>query len=296
MLPKSSNRTRSKARFLGWFRPSRGPKKQASAPATPSFQDSVARGPVGNAGQPTEPDGQRDEESATDEDDEEDNSPVASPLPSSTAKPRDLWNEAWEALDKQVKDLLKPLSKPDATGVMYQDKRLEAKQMDNIMNNAQRKLEDYRKQWDEHAKNQDAQPGISSVSNLVTSILTVKELIDAGVKFDPTGYSSSAWAVVSFGLTVSNIQTCGATSLLIHLFRFSLWTTISVGRRWHSLQVNSSLTSLPDISGLQTIIAIRLLQQDPETKVRISRMPLWPCTLPFSTTRPKFKRPSRNRV
>jgi hypothetical protein len=34
------------------------------------------------------------------------------------------------------------------------------------------------------------------------SALVVKELIDAGLAFDPTGYGACAWAVVSFGLKV----------------------------------------------------------------------------------------------
>jgi hypothetical protein len=39
--------------------------------------------------------------------------------------------------------------------------------------------------------------------SLLLSVLTFKDLIDAGLKFDVSGYGALAWSVVSFGLNVS---------------------------------------------------------------------------------------------
>jgi hypothetical protein len=38
---------------------------------------------------------------------------------------------------------------------------------------------------------------------ILCSVLHFKDLIDAGLKFDPTGYGASAWAIISFSLQVS---------------------------------------------------------------------------------------------
>lgn len=37
---------------------------------------------------------------------------------------------------------------------------------------------------------------------LLCSILSFKDLVDAGLKFDVSGYGATAWSVVSFGLKV----------------------------------------------------------------------------------------------
>lgn len=37
---------------------------------------------------------------------------------------------------------------------------------------------------------------------ILTSVLSFQDVINNTVKFDPTGYSSIAWAIVSLGLTV----------------------------------------------------------------------------------------------
>ncbi|KAJ4411330.1 hypothetical protein N0V82_009019 [Gnomoniopsis sp. IMI 355080] len=55
---------------------------------------------------------------------------------------------------------------------------------------------------------QERRPGASSTAiKVVKSVLAFKELGDAVAKFDYSGYASSAWTVVSFGLTlVANTQ------------------------------------------------------------------------------------------
>jgi hypothetical protein len=43
---------------------------------------------------------------------------------------------------------------------------------------------------------------LSVAKSILLSALTVKEVLDSILQFDPTWYGSAAWSVVSFSLTV----------------------------------------------------------------------------------------------
>ena len=62
-----------------------------------------------------------------------------------------------------------------------------------------------------HIKTSNSQKSISvrtEATTLLCSVLRFKELLDAGLRFDPTGYGVSAWTVVAFGLQVGLRLSC----------------------------------------------------------------------------------------
>lgn len=52
-------------------------------------------------------------------------------------------------------------------------------------------------------KKKQGKDGIRATADkILNSVLSFQDVLDNIVKFDPTGYASSAWAIVSLGLTV----------------------------------------------------------------------------------------------
>ena len=72
--------------------------------------------------------------------------------------------------------------------------------VESVMELTKSKLSVYQERWPSKSKEVAYDRSVS----ILKSAMAVKALGDVVVKFDPTGYASSAWAVVSFGLTVSN--------------------------------------------------------------------------------------------
>lgn len=154
---------------------------------------------------------------------QEDGAPdVDTSLAPPPAKDRDLWDEAWKSndLDEEARNRLqrpwnhfsdttqsllevpkrdknaKRRDKPTQGGLRGENttKTSDYNQcVDDVIHGLQFRQEEYPTQW-EGSKD--------TAKKILTSVLTIKKIIDAGVAFDPTGYGASAWAVVSFGLTV----------------------------------------------------------------------------------------------
>ncbi|KAI3318901.1 hypothetical protein HD806DRAFT_511251 [Xylariaceae sp. AK1471] len=80
------------------------------------------------------------------------------------------------------------------------DSATDSKQLvNNVIDLTQDKLKVYTKRWGDK-DDKKTTPG--TARSILLSALTFKDLVDSVLKFDPTGYGSSAWAVVSFGLTL----------------------------------------------------------------------------------------------
>ncbi|ROV87403.1 hypothetical protein VSDG_09699 [Cytospora chrysosperma] len=154
---------------------------------------------------------------------QEDGAPdVDTSLAPPPAKDRDLWDEAWKSndLDEEARNRLqrpwnhfsdttqsllevpkrdknaKRRDKPTQGGLRGENttKTSDYNQcVDDVIHGLQFRQEEYPTQW-EGSKD--------TAKKILTSVLTIKKIIDAGVAFDPTGYGASAWAVVSFGLTL----------------------------------------------------------------------------------------------
>lgn len=142
-------------------------------------------------------------------------------LPPLPAQDRDLWAEAWKLLDEKAKKRLrepwrsfsnnsqgffevsqgdKSAKRKDRTtqgGLKGENKAKESAYdrcvLDVVNGLHFRQVED-QDQWDEASK--------GKAEAIVNNVLTVKKIVDAAIGFDPSGYGASAWAVVSFGLTV----------------------------------------------------------------------------------------------
>lgn len=106
-------------------------------------------------------------------------------LPADAKPSRDLWKEAEKGLSE---DDLKRLSTIDkARGIKVVDRVVE-------------QVADLTKQSNpEHGKGKMK----TSFKPALKSILTCKDLINSGVECDPTGQAAAAWALVSFGLQMT---------------------------------------------------------------------------------------------
>ncbi len=67
-----------------------------------------------------------------------------------------------------------------------------------VIDLTQDQLRVYTKRWG----NKDEKTAAGTARSILISALKFKDSIDAVLKFDATGYGSSAWSVISFGLTV----------------------------------------------------------------------------------------------
>lgn len=108
---------------------------------------------------------------------------------------RDFWAEAWNSdeVGEKRRALLggkKEDQKPGQTN--------SRKLVDGLIAKTPDKVASYTARWGSDAE----KTALGRAKSILVSALTVKDLIDAGLKFDPTGYGSAAWTVVSFGLTV----------------------------------------------------------------------------------------------
>ena len=67
-----------------------------------------------------------------------------------------------------------------------------------VIHRTKTRMATYKERWGSEAASTIA----STAEDALFSVLVVKDLIDASLAFDPTGYGACAWAVVSFGLKV----------------------------------------------------------------------------------------------
>lgn len=131
----------------------------------------------------------------TDVEDEEEGESHDSARTGGLPSPRNLWEEAWNSDEVGEK-------RRTILGGKEQDKKPaqtdSQKLVDDVITNTQDKMARYKARWgSDHEKST-----LNNARTILLSALKVKDLIDAGVKFDPTGYGAAAWTVVSFSLTV----------------------------------------------------------------------------------------------
>ncbi|KAH6623897.1 hypothetical protein F5144DRAFT_584639 [Chaetomium tenue] len=130
-----------------------------------------------------------------DEDDEADEVAEDHANGTETRPLRDFWAEAWNSdeVGEKRRALLggkKEDQKPGQTN--------SRKLVDGLIAKTPDKVVSYTARWGSDAE----KTALGRAKSILVSALMVKDLIDAGLKFDPTGYGSAAWTVVSFGLTL----------------------------------------------------------------------------------------------
>ncbi|BCS08359.1 hypothetical protein ALUC_20729A [Aspergillus luchuensis] len=122
---------------------------------------------------------------------------AAKPKPAVVEPKRNLWEEAWMSVDVGDANRKRLTQKWQDRNVNRIGK-LPKEYVEGVMNLTKSKLRIHQERWPSKTKGN----AYDRASSILKSVMTVQALGDVVVKFDPTGYASIAWAVVSFGLTL----------------------------------------------------------------------------------------------
>ncbi|GLA56770.1 hypothetical protein AtubIFM54640_000429 [Aspergillus tubingensis] len=110
---------------------------------------------------------------------------------------RNLWQEAYNTLDEKQRQNIKPLKENDQNGDNHDDDATPVrKTLDDVIETVKAQYE-IRMSRGGDSRLRDA------ASKILTATLSCKDIISAIVAFDPTAHASSAWTVVSLGLTMT---------------------------------------------------------------------------------------------
>ena len=122
---------------------------------------------------------------------------VATP---SLKAPRDLWKQAFDSLSQKDRDALRA---PDAN-VSQGDASSKIAAIEEVIGVTKRKYEEYcQRGW--HTKKGDTTRETNvriRTKEILCSALEFKQIVDQGLKFDPSGYGTIVWAAVSGALTL----------------------------------------------------------------------------------------------
>lgn len=114
---------------------------------------------------------------------------------------RDFWKEAWESdeLGEAKRALLQGRSGVGKSKDQKPSRVNSIELVGLVIENTEAKMVNYKARWG----SDNGETSLRNAKSILFSALTFKDLLDNVVKFDPTGYCSAAWAVVSFGLTLA---------------------------------------------------------------------------------------------
>ncbi|CAK41750.1 uncharacterized protein An13g03540 [Aspergillus niger] len=106
---------------------------------------------------------------------------------------KDFWQMAYEALTE---------SDPNSIAVLFPLTGTKSQDTGNAR--TREKLDEVVEATKAQYKEKQRKDSIQTTANkILNSVLSFQDVIDNIVKFDPTGYASSAWAIVSLGLTMA---------------------------------------------------------------------------------------------
>ena len=107
---------------------------------------------------------------------------------------RNLWQEAFAALDGVQQDLLSSIEN-------HQGPKLVQSIADET---TERYRESQKAGWKMSRANGKSEINLrAAAEKTLSSVLRFKDLVDAGVAFDPTGHAASAWTIISLGLRIT---------------------------------------------------------------------------------------------
>ncbi|KAH8745331.1 hypothetical protein BGZ57DRAFT_238107 [Hyaloscypha finlandica] len=179
------------ARFLNHFRKSKEAKSSALQPhlqKSETFPGALEEGPTASTPGPSAANPANPEINLT-----VSNNSTGTPV----KPPRDLWQEALDNLDEGNKTALK--LRFDDNGKVQPPV---TKAIEGVITSIEASFEEYRNGgW--KIRHRDGRVIFDVRDNgkkILKCALRSKAIIDSGVKFDPTGYSSTAWTVISIGL------------------------------------------------------------------------------------------------
>ncbi|OJJ71136.1 hypothetical protein ASPBRDRAFT_30878 [Aspergillus brasiliensis CBS 101740] len=113
------------------------------------------------------------------------------------AQRRNLWQEAYNALDEKQRQNMNPVEVHEQSSDNHDvDSNPVCKRLDEVIQTVKAQYEI------RMSKRGDSQLR-DAASKILAATLSYKEIISAIVVFDPTGHASSAWTVVSLGLTMT---------------------------------------------------------------------------------------------
>ena len=115
-------------------------------------------------------------------------------VPGDAKRSRDLWEEAFKKLNQDKKDLLSKLENSQGPKVIEQ-----------VADQAEKSYREHEERgWKISRGEGKSDINVRAVfKKAFLSILKFKEMIAAGVAFDPTGHASAAWTIVSLGLRMT---------------------------------------------------------------------------------------------
>ena len=121
--------------------------------------------------------------------------------PKYDASVRDLWQAAFDTLTQEEKNDLKG---PEPSSDHGQQ---DSEYVSDVVTLTKEKCAQYEAAgWHIKRKGKADINVRDKAKSLLCSVLTFKDLVDAGLKFDASGYGALVWSVVSFGLKVSSLS------------------------------------------------------------------------------------------
>ena len=113
---------------------------------------------------------------------------------------RDLWSEAFVFLSQEDREVLRPAGRDGKPGHAISQRVA----VEKVMELTEVKYEEYcRRGW--HTKKGDTTKETNvriKAKEIMCSALQFKDIVDEGLKFDPSGYSTIVWGVLSGVLTL----------------------------------------------------------------------------------------------
>ena len=122
-----------------------------------------------------------------------DNNPGSTILEEVTRK-RNLWQEAFAALDGVQQDLLSSIENHQGRNPVY-----------SVADETKKIYDESREAgWKMSRANGKSEINLrAAAKKTLSAVLRFKTLVDAGVAFDPTGHAASAWTIISLGLRIT---------------------------------------------------------------------------------------------
>ncbi|KAJ5850105.1 hypothetical protein N7455_009961 [Penicillium solitum] len=122
--------------------------------------------------------------------------------------PEDLWQAAFDQLDKKVRVILQQGNISALTNQNGENHPGTTDLVNEVIQKTKEQYEEYLRGGIKIKRSTGEEIDLRKVSGkIIDAALSFKEIISAVVSFDPTGHAASAWAVVSLGLTMTKNYT-----------------------------------------------------------------------------------------